>query len=149
MSAEDLNALQAEAAALDAEAAPVSQEAEAEPTIEAAPAPVMDPLQSLSGFVSLLGIAAGIAGFKKTAAIWTPETCQGMAERLMPVLVKYPWGQRFIGFLQTGAGVEEIALAMYAVPLVLATRKALAEDMKPEKKPEAAPEKSPLTLVDE
>ena len=53
--------------------------------------------------------------------------------------MKYPWGQRALDFLQTGAGVEEIALAMYAAPIVLATVQGAKKDLaKQAKKPEQA-----------
>lgn len=126
----ELDALANEAASIDAEAAPASFEPVAEVAAEPAPMPV-DPAESLAGFLAVVGIAAGYAGFPKTASIWNPQTCKGLADKAVPVLVKYPWGARLLDFLQTGAGVEELALLAYAAPLVLATRAAVLEDMKP------------------
>lgn len=128
----DLDALALEGATLDDQ--PKQDVAQLETGVETPPQ--VDPVQSLAGLLSLVGVAADMAKLDRTAAIWSPETCNGMASRAVPVLVKYPWGQKFLDFLNTGAGVEAIALAMYAVPVLLATRAALAEDMKPAAKPE-------------
>lgn len=125
---DELTQLQAEAAAIDAEAAPAT--IEAQPPETQTPAGV-DPVESLAGFLSVLGIAAGYAGLPRTATIWQPGTCRGLADKAVPVLVKYPWGQRLLNFLATGAGVEEMALAAFAAPLVLATHAAIREDLKP------------------
>lgn len=131
----EIEALAAEAAAIDAEATPTptpTGEAGMPAGPEDAPASqAVDPVESLAGFLTVAGIAAGYAGFPKTAAIWKQETCRGLAEKTVPVMVKYPWGVRLLDFLQTGAGVEELALLAYAAPLLLATRAAVVEDMKP------------------
>ena len=139
--AEELQAIATEAAALDAELAPVQPDSQATPEAEAGvePVPLADPRESLAGLLSVLGIAAGYAGFPKTAAIWTPDTCRGLADKAVPVLVKYAWGQRLMNFLATGAGVEEMALIAFAAPLVLATVGAVKDDLKPEDKPAPAP----------
>jgi hypothetical protein len=131
--AEDLQALAAEAAAIDAEAAPAALAEVPGSQPEAPAAPQVDPAESLAGFLAILSIAAGYAGLDRTAAIWTPETCRGLADKAVPVLVKYAWGQRILNFLATGAGVEELALAAYAAPLVLATAAAVKDDLKPKR----------------
>lgn len=112
-------------------AAETQEENQAAAVEQAPPAPAVDPAQSLAGLLSVLGIAAGYAGLEKTAAIWTPDTCKGLADKLVPVLVKYAWGQRLLAFLESGAGVEEMALVAYAAPLVLATMQAVKADMQP------------------
>ena len=68
------------------------------------------------------------AGLKNTAAVWNEETCKGLADRAVPVLRKYPWGGRIISFLETGAGVEEVALGLFVLPVGLATAKAWQAD---------------------
>lgn len=130
--AENLEALATEAAALDAELQPAAAEATlAETTGPDAAPPPPDPVESLAGFIQVAAIAAEYGGLKRTAALWKPETCRGLSERLVPVLAKYAWGQRVLAFLATGAGVEELALAAYAAPLVLSTLQAVREDLKP------------------
>jgi hypothetical protein len=99
------------------------------PGVEPAPdVPEVDPVESLGGLLSLAGMAAGAAGLKRTAEIWNPATCAGLAERVVPVLRKYPWGGRVLDFLQTGSGAEEVALMIYAAPLVVATVGAVRQD---------------------
>ncbi len=139
--AQDLDTLAAEAATLDAEAAPVAADAPiaAEP---AAAVPAIAPEESLAGLLTVMGYGAGYAGFPTAAALWTPDTCRALADKAVPVMVKYAWGQRFLAFLQSGAGVEEIALFATAAPLVLATVKAVRADLKPAA-PTAAPDAAP------
>lgn len=90
-----------------------------------------DAVESLSGLLSLVGVAAGIAGAKRTAAIWAPEACGRLAAVTVPVLRKYPWGGRVLDFLETGSGAEELALAMVAAPMGMATWAAINADFKP------------------
>lgn len=141
--AEELANLAAEAAALDAEAAPAALTETAGAQHEAPPPAPADPVESLAGLLTVLGIASGYAGLSRTAAIWTPETCRGLAAKTVPVLVKYAWGQRLLNFLATGAGVEELALAAYAAPLVLASVAAVRADMQPAPPPWANPPAHP------
>lgn len=98
----------------------------------------VDPVESLAGLVQVVSIAAGYAGYTKAAAIWTPETCRELAAKTVPVLVKYSWGQRFLDFLATGSGVEELALLATAAPLALSTWSAVKDDGKPTPPPAAA-----------
>lgn len=101
--------------------------------------PPADPVESLAGVFTIGAYLAGSIGYKRVEELWQPETCRGLAEKTVPVLLKYPWGQRAIEFLTTGAGVEEVALALYAFPLAVATMKAANADaaaMKAKKKPE-------------
>lgn len=95
---------------------------------EPEPAPEVSPEESLAGFLTVAAMAAGLVGYKRAAAVWSIETCRGFAERAVPVLEKYAWGQRALSFLTSGAGVEEMALAMYAAPVILATVSAARED---------------------
>jgi hypothetical protein len=133
MDAEAIESVKAEVLA-DAPHEPEATEAIQE---EQSAVAVIDPAESLAGALQVASIAAGYAGFPKAAAIWTPGTCRALADKAVPVLVKYPWGQRIIDFLQTGAGVEELALLATAAPLVMATIAAVREDMKPAAKPAA------------
>ncbi len=129
MSDTELDLLAAEAGAVDAEtlqAAPVADAA----IQDAAHQPAVDPVESLAGFLQIAAVAAGYAGFSKAAMVWQPNTCRGLADKAVPVLVKYPWGQRILAFLTTGAGVEEMALLAFAAPLAMATWQAVGEDLK-------------------
>jgi hypothetical protein len=110
--------------------------------------PHVDPVESLAGLFTVGAAIFAAAGFTNAAAVWKPEVCRGIAERTVPVLVKYPWGQRAIEFLTTGDGVEEIALVMYAAPVVLATWQGVKQDMKPKPKPKQEPEKGETIEVE-
>lgn len=102
----------------------------------------VDAVEAVAGFLTVGGLAFGWVGYRRVAELWNPETCRGVAEKAVPVLEKYPWGIRALEFLQTGAGVEEIALAMYCAPLALATMRAASLDsaeMRKDKKPEKQP----------
>lgn len=125
-------------------------EPEAGAVVETDPEPQKaDAAESLSGFLTLAGAMSGAAGFGRTAAIWNPETCEKVAGLTVPVLRKYPWGQRVIDFFETGAGVEEIALGVVVAPLALATYAAIKADMQPEGKPRETPEKTPTVSAGE
>ncbi len=112
---------------------------------EAEPGPAVSSEESLAGLLVVGGMAAGMMGYKRVAAIWNEPACRGFSDRACPVLRKYSWGMRVLDFLDTGAGVEEMALLMYAAPLVLATMAAAKEDaadMRPaEPEKQAEPEK--------
>jgi hypothetical protein len=101
-------------------------------------------VESLAGLLVVVSMAAGFAGFKKVAAVWNAETCRGFSGRAVPVLVKYTWGQRALDFLTSGDGVEEMALAAWMVPVVLATMAAVKSDMAV---PEPEPEKKSDTVI--
>lgn len=119
------------AAMAGGEAVPGAPVPEAEPE-----APRMDAVESLTGFLSMVSAGAAIAGFSRTASVWTPEACGRVAGATVPVLRKYPWGARVLDFLETGSGAEEVALVMAAAPLVVATVGAVKADMSPQ---ESAP----------
>lgn len=86
------------------------------------------PEQAMGGLLTVAALVLGQFGFARAAAVWSPEACQGLADKAVPVMMKYAWGNRIIEFVQSGAGVEEIALAVYAAPMVLATVAAARED---------------------
>lgn len=110
-----------------------------EPTPEV---PRMSAEESLAGLLQGVSGVLEFSGLKNTAAVWNAETCQRGAAVTVPVLRKYPWGARIIGFLETGSGMEEAALVMFAFPVVMATAKAYQMDTA--KKPEqATPERQP------
>lgn len=98
-------------------------------------APAVDAAESMAGLLTVAGMMAGETGFKRTAAVWNPETCQTIAAKAVPVLRKYPWGGRVLDFFETGAGVEEIALGVVLIPAVLATYRAVSDDMADDAKP--------------
>lgn len=89
----------------------------------------MDAVESLTGLLSMVNAGASIAGFSRTAAVWTPEACGRVAGATVPVLRKYPWGARILDFLETGTGAEEVALVLACAPLVKATVGAVKADM--------------------
>lgn len=88
--------------------------------------------ESMAAFLMLAGGIAGQVGYKKTAAVWNPETCRGVADRAVPVLRKYPWGASVIAFFEKGVGAEELALFVFLAPVGVATFAAIKADMEPE-----------------
>jgi len=100
-------------------------------------APKMDAAESMAGLLVAASSVAAYSGMKNVAALWTPETCATCAERVVPVLRKYPWGARIIDFFETGAGVEEMALGAFLLPMGFATWQAVKADMGGEEKAEA------------
>lgn len=99
--------------------------------------------ESFKGLLLVCSMALNIGGMKQTAAVWDESACTMLAYSACPVLRKYAWGQKFIQFLETGSGVEEMALFATATPLVLTTAKAVQADLKkpePEPKPSSNPE---------
>jgi hypothetical protein len=97
--------------------------------------PRMDAVESLKGLLSMLPVAAEFAGARHTAAVWNPESCDRLAQVTVPVLRKYPWGAPVLAFLETGTGAEEVALAMTAIPMAIATWQALKADSMAARKP--------------
>ena len=96
--------------------------------------PPPDPAEGLGALLTLVSGVFHMSGFVKVAAMWSPEVCREFAQKAVPVLRKYAWGQRIIAFLETGLGVEEIALVTFAAPLVAATYSAAREDIAAAKK---------------
>ena len=112
--------------------------------------PRMDAAESMAGLLSMASSMAAIAGFKNTAAIWTPATCGQAAAVVVPVLRKYPWGGRSLDFFATGAGVEEIALVAFLAPVGFATWGAIQQDSaKPEAEGAPAQPETPRPAVGE
>lgn len=96
---------------------------------QAEPAPMaIDPVESFAAFLSVLPMAAGVIGYKRTAKLWNATTCRELASKLVPVLVKYPWGQKIMRFVETGAGVEEVALGLFVVGVIPGTLAAVRAD---------------------
>ncbi len=123
--------------AMAAEGEPIAGGAENEPS-----AAQVDLVEALAGAFTVGAMMAGAMGYRRAAELWAPPVCRGLAEKAVPVLQKYPWGQRVLEFLNTGAGVEEVALAFYLMPLAIATRAAVKADeaelaAKAKAKPEA------------
>lgn len=110
--------------------------------VEPEPVPAVSAEQSMAGLLGMIGFA-GPLGFPRLAAVWRQEACEAVADRAIPVFRKYAWGQRVIDFLETGSGVEEMALAMVAVPMVLASVQAVQADMAPEPEPEKGAGREP------
>jgi len=89
---------------------------------------------SLYGLLSLIPIGLNLAGLKNTAAVWNDGVCRGIASAAVPVLRKYAFGQRIINFLETGAGIEEMALAAALLPVGLASMQAYTLDIEAREK---------------
>ena len=83
---------------------------------------------SLFGLFCLMPIALQFSGLKNTAAVWDEKNCRGLSEACIPVFRKYAWGGKIINFLETGAGIEEMALAAVCMPLAIATHSAFKKD---------------------
>jgi len=75
----------------------------------------------LYGLLSLLPIGLNIIGLPRTASVWNDGNCKAVSEAFIPVLRKYQWGQKAITFLETGGGMEEIALVVTLAPLAIGT----------------------------
>lgn len=84
--------------------------------------------ENLFGLLSMVPIGLNFGGYTNTAKVWGSDACRGLASACIPVFQKYSWGQKIINFLQTGAGVEEMALAAAAFPLAMATMGAVEAD---------------------
>lgn len=89
---------------------------------------VTDEYQSLEGLLGIVPVVLGALGYSKTAAIYTEKARHDLSQALIPVLRKYPWGLKFIDFLQTGSGIEEAALFFVVYPLAIETHKAVQLD---------------------
>ncbi|MBL8506369.1 MAG: hypothetical protein JNJ51_08430 [Methylobacillus glycogenes] len=98
--------------------------------------------QSLIGLLQIGHLALLAGGMKNTAKVWDADGCSAFAGAVVPVLRKYPWGGKVLAFLETGAGVEEMALFAVVAPLTMATVGAVQQDkaeMRKEKPVEAQP----------
>lgn len=118
-----------------------------QPETAAAPVPVSAE-QSLAGLLQIGHLALLAGGMNHTAAVWNEGACNAFAGAAVPVLRKYPWGGRVLAFLESGAGVEEMALFAVAMPLTMATVNAVRQDLhKPEPTPAPEPEKQPEPVI--
>lgn len=91
-------------------------------------------VESLAGLLSLIGIVSEFRGYMRVATVWNGEACHELAAKLVPVFLKYSWGQRLINLLNTGGGIEELALFPVAMAMIAATYQAYQADsaaMKP------------------
>lgn len=127
MSAE-LDALQHEAVAVDAENVPVA--------VDPLPAEQAQPVNEAAELVGLLTILAGLFTpvFPSLAKIYTPATVQGLADAAVPVMNKHGWTTgEFLG-----KWAAELALAAVGVPVVIATARGVLEDIAAAKATEKA-----------
>lgn len=135
-------------AALDAELQRIDQSNEqggGQANGEAAPGGI-DAEQSLEGLLMLVPIGFNAAGYSNAAAVWSDSARKTLAQAAIPVFRKYPWGQKIIAFLESGSGVEEMALAFTAYQLGMGTMQAMARDKAAaaeKKRAEAAKDVSP------
>jgi len=103
-------------------AIPDETQAQAEVIINKAPIYDNDAAQTgLYGLLSLLPIGLNIIGLPRTAHVWSDNNCKAVSTAFVPVLRKYVWGQKVIEFLETGGGMEEIALVATLAPLAIIT----------------------------
>lgn len=98
------------------------QAAQIEPTLSSNAA------DNLFGLFCLMPIALQFSGLKNTASVWDEKNCRGLSEACIPVFRKYAWGGKIINFLETGAGIEEMALFAVCMPLAIATHSAFKKD---------------------
>ncbi len=75
----------------------------------------------LYGLLGLLPIGLNLIGLPRTAHVWSDNNCKAVSTAFVPVLRKYAWGQKVITFLETGGGMEELALVATLAPLAIAT----------------------------
>lgn len=113
--------IQAEAH-LDAAMPDLEKSAQADPPLS------KNATDNLFGLLCLVPIGLQFSGLKNTAEVWNERNCRGLSEACIPVLRKYAWGAKIINFLETGAGIEEMALAAVCMPLALATHAAYKID---------------------
>ena len=117
---DDLAALEAEAAAVDAEIAPAAQ---VEQPAEAAP-PVADEVAELSALISIVsGLFAPV--FPSLAKIYTPDTVQSLAQAAVPVMRKHGWSTSAL----LGRYAEELALLAVVAPVGMATWQGIKADV--------------------
>jgi hypothetical protein len=89
---------------------------------------VTDEYRSLEGLLSIVPMLSRTFGYKRVAAVWSDEAREALSNSLIPVLVKFAWGQRIIQFLRTGSGVEEAALFFAIAPLAMGPLNAIDLD---------------------
>jgi len=85
--------------------------------------------ENLSGLLELMATPLDELGYKKTALVWSPETCRKVAEKMVPVLNKTSFGRRFLAWLEDGFGIEELALLALLSSLYKKTKAAVLEDI--------------------
>lgn len=128
---DDLDRLEAEAAAVDGQATaaidPSPQDAP-EAAAPDVPAEVAALLQTVSGLFSPL--------FPCLASIYTPDTCRRLGDAAAPVMEKYGWS---VGGLFERWGAE-ITLAATAFPVAMATWQGVKADLATKRAPKAEPE---------
>jgi pyruvate dehydrogenase E2 component (dihydrolipoamide acetyltransferase) len=114
------------AAAAAAPAEPAPPAAIAAPAEPVAPAPAAAPTldQELAGLAAMIGATLG-EFFPSTKAIMTEEKCGELAAALSPVIQKYGLERHFMGF----AWRVELKAAMVVVPVVIAMRAAIGQDL--------------------
>ena len=106
----------------------IGEEVQTEEQINEAQTVSANAEENLYGLLSMVPIGLNFGGYANTAKVWGSDACRGLASACIPVFQKYSWGQKIINFLETGAGVEEMALAAAAFPLTMATIGAVNQD---------------------
>ena len=95
-------------------------------------------VDNLAGLFGMASMGLKFSGFHKTAQVWNGETNRTIAEKTIPVLAKYGWGNKIIDFLNGAGDVEILALVMALVPVGMATVTAFNADMESKQAAQAA-----------
>lgn len=121
----------ADFAALEAIAEPERIEEADEPSgeyIASDESQAVDTVANLAGILEIFSAMADATGYRKTAQVWNAETRQRVSVRTVPVLQKTEFGRKVMAFINSGLGLEEMALAAVLFPAIKATRDAMIAD---------------------
>ena len=132
---EELARLEAEAAELDAAAAPRPTEDQAQEGQGASAAPPIDPVDEITGILEAMRVLAVARGFTRSAEVLNDKSIGAIARALAPLLTKYniSVGDFF------GKWKEEIMAAIVVGPIVFDLVRALRNDMEAKAASEAKP----------
>lgn len=133
-------------AALDAAIPDAAIEQEANKTkqvIEQKFIPTARSVETLSVGLCVVPMGLDFAKAPNAAAVWNGKARHDVASKLIPVLNKYPLGQKIIAYLDKDTGVEFLDLAMVLFPLGQATYAAYQFDIEVAKKAVTDTEKKP------
>lgn len=91
-------------------------------------APVIDAVIVVKEVLTVVPMGLHMAGLKNAAAAWSDDACGSISAALVPVLRKYAFGQRILGYLESGGGVAEGVLLMAVWPVAAATYAGYLQD---------------------
>lgn len=84
---------------------------------------------ALYSVLTIVPMGFDMFGLKNTAAVWSDNVCKGISQTALPVLQKYEFGRKFLGYIEQGGGIEEFALIIALAPVAMATTAAYKLDM--------------------